>query len=498
MNKKSFSLIISILIILVTFPVFANQTIIPDNLVGAEIEEINYPEKMVNNYGTVKKVNDSGYIDNNYGTVIDSRGSIYNNYGKIDSITDQGSVYINEGVINKNNYRVELNNSNGVIKENNYRVITNQYGTVEINNAQIWYNFGNVGSNTSNGVIDENFGTVTSNSGTILKNSFVTSGTLINSVTNTENGKVKVNEANVNGGIVEQNNGKVELATIEKNYSKEVTRSTINNNYSDEVGDNNLIKNNFAKRILNAAVQNQYYKLTIKGNANFEAAIDLDGDLTNNIFVDSEGQTWIREEDAMYTIKAKRGYRIIGAEITAGGETKINWEDPRNVGITNVSGEVTVEIETEEIETYKVVFDANGGKFSSNGSEILTYEKWLPDDYENLENPARDGYTFVGYFTQKDGGTNFANYYAEAGVDQDMTLYAHWKDNSNVGGASQEQGSSAQPSAGAAGTPAPEPQLGTAIESPKTNNPQTGNSIIIWFAILIVSVVGLIITRKKQ
>lgn len=484
MRKISFSLIISILIIVVTFPVFANETIIPDNPLGVEVEEINYPEKMVNNNGTVKKVNDSGHVENNNGNVINLSGSIYNNYGTIDSINDRGSVIINEGNINKNNYYINVNNASGIIKENNYRVQANQHGIIETNNSEVWVNFGSINVNNEKGVIDDNFGIVTSNSGTIQKNSYDTSNTITNSVTNTEKGKVIENNAKVSGG------------NIEKNYSKAVDNTTIEYNYSNEVGENVTIKRNFANFINNANIENQYYKLTVRGNIDFVCKIDTNSNVEDNIYIDQDGQTWIRAEDAMFEIKAKRGFKIVGAPmITAGGTTIVSKEDARNISFSNISGEIIVEVETEEIETFKVVFNANGGKFI-DGTEVLTYEKWIPEDYRTLGKPTRDGYTFLGYFTEIDGGTSFDNYYNEAGVDKDMTLYAHWEDNSITGGYGQTEG---EPSIGQdAGQVIPETQTGTFAESPKTNNPQTGNSITIWLLTLLIACVGLIVTRKNK
>lgn len=445
MNKKSLSLLIVIILILsITVPVFA-ETIIEDNPQGVAIDEILADQVMENNNGTVA---------------------------------------INKGKINNNNGTVVSNRSGAIIGINNYRVHANEDGgIIETNNCEVWVNAATIKIN--NDYVETNLGIIEENSGTVVKNN--SDSLILNKVVNTIGGKVEENNANVSGGSIGVNNGTAEYATIEKNYSKEVINSTINNNYSDEVGENNIIKKNFAKKISNATVENQYYKLTIIGNINLEATIDLDGDLTNNIFVDSEGQSWIRAEDAMYTIKAKKGYRIIDEDVIVNGETSVTFEGPRQLGLVNVSGEIIVEAETEEIPTFKVVFDANGGEFS-NGTEILTYEKWLPDDYESLENPTRAGYEFLGYFTQKDGGTNFANYYSESGVDQDMTLYAHWMENSAAGEAYSQPDSSVSSVAGNSNL----------VTQTVSNNPQTGNSILIWFALLLISIVGLMVTRKNK
>jgi len=89
---------------------------------------------------------------------------------------------------------------------------------------------------------------------------------------------------------------------------------------------------------------------------------------------------------------------------------------------SNITGDITI-----EATVYKVIFDANGGTFESNNEETLIFDDWQPEDYINLEKPTRDAYKFVGYYTEKEGGTSFDHYYNESGVDGDMILYARWE-----------------------------------------------------------------------
>ena len=99
----------------------------------------------------------------------------------------------------------------------------------------------------------------------------------------------------------------------------------------------------------------------------------------------------------------------------------------------NVTGDITIEAFGDKI-IYKVIFDANGGNFS--GENTLTFDDWNNNDYEydyksgndNIEKPTRDGYEFLGYYTEKIGGTFLANIMAESGIDTDMTFYAQWKE----------------------------------------------------------------------
>jgi len=121
-------------------------------------------------------------------------------------------------------------------------------------------------------------------------------------------------------------------------------------------------------------------------------------------------------------------------------------------------------------ETYRVVFNANYGKFKSE-KDILVIEEWKIDDEKTLEKPTRAGYEFVGYFTEKVGGTSLEKYIAEAGIDGNLTFYAQWKEvkDSNIN-----------------------------IPS----NPPTGDNILVFVVILVISVVGIaavvIIKFKKD
>ena len=80
---------------------------------------------------------------------------------------------------------------------------------------------------------------------------------------------------------------------------------------------------------------------------------------------------------------------------------------------------------TDPVTTYAITFDANGGKG--------TMDKQTADAGATVALTAnafkRDGYTFTGWNTAKDGsGTAYADK-ANVKVDGDMTLYAQWKAN---------------------------------------------------------------------
>lgn len=193
-------------------------------------------------------------------------------------------------------------------------------------------------------------------------------------------------------------------------------------------------------------------------------------------------------------------------------------------------------------ERYQVNFDANGGEFK-DGANILTIEKWENEYEKDLEKPTKDGYKFIGYFTEKSGGTSFEKYLAEAGVDNDLTFYAQWEEiiieddrndnigedvnteNDNMGNISGDNVNSEDDSMGSISDDNDKINDGnestddnkeiitdnnknnnelTNLEinnnsnsnKPVQNNPQTGDNILLIIGVLVVLVIVTIVIRK--
>lgn len=73
----------------------------------------------------------------------------------------------------------------------------------------------------------------------------------------------------------------------------------------------------------------------------------------------------------------------------------------------------------------RVSFDANSGTFDSGAVHVI--ENWVPELYDTLVKPTREGYTFKGYFTEKTGGTKFEMILNEAGIEDNSIFYAQWE-----------------------------------------------------------------------
>ena len=137
--------------------------------------------------------------------------------------------------------------------------------------------------------------------------------------------------------------------------------------------------------------------------------------------------------------------------------------------------------ENNEEKAYKVIFNANGGKYT-NGTETLVYEKWKVSDYENLEEPTRDGYTFKGYYTENNGGTKFEMILNESGINNDMTFYAQWEENSSEVTPDNNDNTTGN--------------INASNDNSTGNNPQTGDNILFFVGLLFIATIGIIITTR--
>lgn len=72
--------------------------------------------------------------------------------------------------------------------------------------------------------------------------------------------------------------------------------------------------------------------------------------------------------------------------------------------------------------SYTVTFDPNGGDVSTTSKMVL-----CDTAYGELPVPTRQYYTFLGWFTQTQGGTRIEETTVAASISADQTLYAQWQ-----------------------------------------------------------------------
>lgn len=117
-------------------------------------------------------------------------------------------------------------------------------------------------------------------------------------------------------------------------------------------------------------------------------------------------------------------------------------------------------------EEYKVTLDANGGKLTNGDKYII--DDIINFDYTNFNKPTREGYEFIGFFTEKTGGKSFEEVMnSEAGIEEATIFYARWK----------------QTSAGGAG-----------IAEPEEENPKTFDGIGTSIVMETISLIGLVVS----
>ena len=138
------------------------------------------------------------------------------------------------------------------------------------------------------------------------------------------------------------------------------------------------------------------------------------------------------EENYVANLVADSNYKLPEAITVKVGDTTLDnnqYKYDNKTGTLiiyakNITDDVTIEAIAIEIK-YKVIFDANGGNFTE-ARNTLIYEDWKYTDEENLEEPTRKGYNFIGYYTED--GDSFKHIMTETGIDDDMIFYAKWEE----------------------------------------------------------------------
>lgn len=118
---------------------------------------------------------------------------------------------------------------------------------------------------------------------------------------------------------------------------------------------------------------------------------------------------------------SRDGYTFLGWSLTR-GETDITNRIAR---VTMSTSNLTI-YAIWQPNTYTLTTDAgSGGKITGTSSQTKTYRVTYNGKYPTLTDATKDYYTFVGWFTSADGGTQ-----VKAGdtvtTAENHTLYAHW------------------------------------------------------------------------
>ncbi len=140
-----------------------------------------------------------------------------------------------------------------------------------------------------------------------------------------------------------------------------------------------------------------------------------------NLVLDFDGGSAIGDVSGAYTIKTKltlptptkAGYDFVGWEVVSGNSVLSG-------NTITIGNQDTIVKAKYKSKTYIVTLNANGGEISSN-TLTVTYGEM----YENLPVPTKQYYTFLGWYTDSEGGDLIKNT-SLVSIAANHILYAHW------------------------------------------------------------------------
>ena len=170
---------------------------------------------------------------------------------------------------------------------------------------------------------------------------------------------------------------------------------------------------------------------------NIQNLIALTNNVTENGVLDDGSYIVSGMNDFTAKLEANEGYKLpISINVNING----NIIEPEKYTYNSETGEILISKDIingnividaiAQTTLYKVIFDANGGTFNNNQNTIEIADI-INFKYNDFEKPTRNGYTFVGFYTEKKGGKSFDEVMnGEAGIEEDTTFYARWQANS--------------------------------------------------------------------
>ena len=166
-----------------------------------------------------------------------------------------------------------------------------------------------------------------------------------------------------------------------------------------------------AQRYLNATLSNMYIKLgTYEEEGNNLVTFNPNGGSV------SQRTKKVREGQQLgnMPIPTRENYIFLGwyTEVNGGTQVTTSYIPTSNI---------TLYAQWQENPKYLVTFNPNGGSVSPDTKSV--YEG---TEIGNLPIPTREEYTFLGWYTEVNGGTQVTTSYVPT---SNITLYAHWQGN---------------------------------------------------------------------
>jgi len=158
--------------------------------------------------------------------------------------------------------------------------------------------------------------------------------------------------------------------------------------------------------------------------------VTTDGVLEENSYLVSGDKDFTAELKAIDGYKLPNFINVKINEISIEAEKYTYNSESGEIFISKdlIDGDIEIDASAVKIE-YKVVFDANGGTFK-NGKNTMVISDIINFDYDSFMKPKRDGYKFAGFYTEQTGGKSYFDLMnSEAGIEEDIILYARWEEN---------------------------------------------------------------------
>ena len=185
----------------------------------------------------------------------------------------------------------------------------------------------------------------------------------------------------------------------------------------------------------------------------------------------------------------------IGTFVLEGKNAKLVKDSYSNLGISDVEIKLAISdmYDVQHEVKPELSFDPSGGTWADGGSDIRKYEAGLETEFDVIDAPTRDGYTFVCW-----KGSEYQpgdKYHA----DSDHVFTAEWKKNDAGGGNDNIPGEGGTP--GGDDKPSGSPkndQVGpSASKLPKTGDP-LHPTVVLSLLLVSIGTIAVAIVKKKR
>ena len=201
----------------------------------------------------------------------------------------------------------------------------------------------------------------------------------------------------IDGSAIVKADSDIRITEIKLVSATNGAYETYNSKYTKETITNGLVLPNDDSTITYSV------KITNKGNQKY---------VIKNIIIDSSNNENISFETNYPENEIIDGNSTKEIELTY--KTSLGRENENNIIL-----------KFDFVKAYIVSFDANGGSVDVSNKIVLEN-----DTYGDLPTPIKDGSSFAGWYTKKDGGEKIASD-SIVTILNDQTLYARWQNSNN-------------------------------------------------------------------